>query len=204
MATKTHENSTAISTTVQELAKSLLHDLEHSPSLQLSSSLRGDSIAKDIDHQTESGKEAQWTLVTRHSRSSSPKRSTAVEEAPKTTDFPSGFRVLQIEGEEDEGLNSSHKETQVVEGDTSKDKSEESGAENYEADGKEEGEIEDQITEVTEKKVSETSLADHDTRNATKVSTGRNRSRSRGPPKPITQRRDNGGKGNKNASLGKL
>ncbi|KAG7578694.1 Reverse transcriptase domain [Arabidopsis thaliana x Arabidopsis arenosa] len=139
VATKTHENSTAISTTVQELAKSLLHNLEHSPSLQLSSSLRGDSIAKDIDHQTESGKEAQWTLVTRHSRSSSPKRLTAVEEAPKTTDFPNSFRVLQIEGEEDEDLNSSHKETQVVEGDTSKDKSEESGAENYEADGKEEG-----------------------------------------------------------------
>ncbi|CAE5975453.1 unnamed protein product [Arabidopsis arenosa] len=198
------------SATVKELAQSLLQDLALTPTLHLPPIVAGDKVDTPTQNQSALPQENQLTLVKSKNRSSSPVLKGKGVEPPTIPASLTGFRVLQNEGDDENGGDSEllnqnlmlSPKIRVTEAQTTV---------NGIAGDKEDGEIDeteedtnaslDQVrTGKGEKQESASSLADQTMDKVPKINMGRSRSRSRGPPKPITQRKEVRVKGSKNTS----
>lgn len=115
-----------------------------------------------------------------------------MEEPAASPISSSGFQVLQVEGEDDvQILNTQPPVLQNINDDET---------EEGELVEKEDGEKCVAVSHVGAGKVTSPSLDFEITGKVAKEKSGRNRSRSKGPPKPIINRHVSGSKGHKNTS----
>ncbi|KAG7578884.1 hypothetical protein ISN45_Aa03g030490 [Arabidopsis thaliana x Arabidopsis arenosa] len=91
------------SATVKELAQSLLQDLALTPTLHLPPIVAGDKVDTPTQNQSALPQENQWTLVKSKNRSSSPVLKGKGVEPPTIPASLTGFRVLQNEGDDENG-----------------------------------------------------------------------------------------------------
>lgn len=182
---KLPEKIQATSASGQELAQNLLRDLKQSSPFQITVSEKAGM--EEVAATDNNNSEEQWITVKRHGNSSSPSRKSSEAISLSAPVSPTGFRLLPVEGEEDLNIQNQAKSAPTSSGET------------------EEGEVVDSDQEeVLEEEENLPIAPGHTTSQIPKINSGRHRSRSRGPAKPITQRKVTGHKGSKKTSSRKL
>lgn len=188
----------ADSTTVHQMTQNLLRDLELSIPCQLSGSARTDSPAEAVAPTANKETDSQWTLVTNLGNVSHTNH-TVRETTVATQVSPTGFRVLQIEGD-DEVSDVQPQQTATI-----------NSSSLARVEDKEEGEVvesdQEDTMEAEKHENDSTPVGEDDLAGVIpnqNPNLGRHRSRSKGAAKPITQRKDAGSKGTKKTSSRKL
>ncbi|EFH51233.1 predicted protein [Arabidopsis lyrata subsp. lyrata] len=98
---KSKEGGTGTNTIVQQLGQRLLQDRENTTPLQPSNTNNVEKIEHLSVQSEEKDQQQQWTVVRRNSGSASLSTSKKAEEPVVKSVSPSGFRVLQVEGDDE-------------------------------------------------------------------------------------------------------